>query len=55
MKVNMILTVEWATLKKKLKNPRFTRKRTLAFVMTRRNALSTELIKPTGQQTIVSS
>ena len=58
MKVIMILTAEWATQavkKKTLKNPGFIRKRTLTFAMTRRNALSTELIKPTGEQAIVSS
>ena len=58
MKVNTILTVEWATeaaKKKNLKNPGFTRKRILTFAMTRRNALSTGLIKPTGEQVIVSS
>ena len=41
--------------KKILKNPGFIRKRTLTLAMTRRNALSTELIKPTGEQAIVSS
>ena len=37
------------------KNSGLTGNRTLTFAMTGRNALSTELIKPAGEQAIVSS